>query len=78
MKKLLNIILFFTIIGIGSCTFDQSGFVENPHQESICDDEIDNDEDGFIDCDDQDCCEFSVCNDSQICEEFNNSDYLEN
>ncbi|MBU1239115.1 hypothetical protein KKF84_13930 [Myxococcota bacterium] len=67
MKRVLSILLFVLIIP--GCFFDPSGYVDNPYVEKLCEDGIDNDDDGFIDCEDQDCCTKDICANSGICTE---------
>ena len=38
-----------------------------------CEDDFDNDQDGLIDCEDPDCCEFEVCNAAPECTDTNSS-----
>lgn len=59
--------LLFTLIFLSSCFFDTSGYVENPYVETACSDDLDNDEDTFVDCDDQDCCAAEHCKTAPIC-----------
>jgi len=64
LKPILLLLLFsFSVIVYQSCKSDDG----NPQVE-ICDDGIDNDGDGFIDCEDLDCesnqnCLVEICND---------------
>ncbi|MBU1222086.1 hypothetical protein KKF34_13770 [Myxococcota bacterium] len=66
MKTVLSyiMIIMFSLTFFPSCDDDTS---TNPWIETACDDGIDNDNDGFIDCNDQDCFETQACNPVEIC-----------
>jgi len=70
---MLKKLLFAAITVMVPMTFascDDNTTKANPYIESICDDGIDNDGDGFVDCDDQDCYETATCNPTvEICDD---------
>ncbi|MBU1221578.1 hypothetical protein KKF34_05610 [Myxococcota bacterium] len=68
MKTFLSsiMIILFAVSFFYACEDDSS---TNPWIETACDDGIDNDNDGYIDCDDQDCFEAFACNPTEICDD---------
>ena len=67
-------LLFMTALFLSACFFDSSGLVENPYVEQMCSDDLDNDEDGFTDCEEQDCCGDEHCAASPVCQELDQPD----
>jgi hypothetical protein len=67
LKNLRKFVLFFLV---SSCTTDDVTvvveYVPGVIMEMICDDDIDNDDDGYTDCDDIDCNDID-CNDNTPC-----------
>ncbi|MDA3862262.1 MAG: hypothetical protein PF689_00165 [Deltaproteobacteria bacterium] len=59
-RKLASSIFFLFIpLFATSCTYDTSGL---PEASEICDNQIDDDNDGYIDCNDNDCANNTLCN----------------
>ncbi|GAA0760396.1 S8/S53 family peptidase [Psychroflexus lacisalsi] len=70
MRKFLIVIIPFFLLCFGSCSDSENE--TNDIEEEICDDGIDNDGNGFVDCED------ASCSSNRACVESNCEDGIDN